>query len=260
MGDKIVGTLPKTARWKSVIDLLDDSPQLTGSLAAAITDAADYRLKQLKSDEAVAYAFWLLTRIASASRGGDFSEELTKLGLNAAAGTSMLAFVSDLSDKVRQRTSAQIAAGDFAEISSQAVRAALLETVALQGHSLFGTRLEDLQGALRSYSAPDRFSLVAERFFAAFFTRTLRSALDRQIAQHIGPGNRISSIAESNEFGEQLDRYTRQSARVTRVFASEWYSLRNWKSGHRISHDEARGFVAHALDKLRGAFTEGRLA
>ena len=120
MGHIRVGRLPKTRRWQEVFDLLDDSPQLTGALAAALTDAADARLRGLATDESLNYAFWLLTRIASAAQSGNFVAQLSRLGLQIDADTSTLALISDVADKVRQRTSADIGSGDFGEIASQA--------------------------------------------------------------------------------------------------------------------------------------------
>ncbi len=39
-------------------------------------------------------------------------------------------------------------------------------------------------------------------------------------------------------------------------FASGWYSKRNWESQGQISPEEARGFVAVALRKLRMEFVQ----
>ena len=69
MGHLRMGRLPKTRRWTQVVDLLDAGSLDTGALAAAVFEAADYRLRQLANDQGLGYSFWLLTRIALAARG-----------------------------------------------------------------------------------------------------------------------------------------------------------------------------------------------
>jgi hypothetical protein len=48
-----------------------------------------------------------------------------------------------------------------------------------------------------------------------------------------------------------LDLYARQSSRIMEDFAAAWYSKRNWQANDRITEEEAQGFVAVALRKLR---------
>src|SRR5687768_17192438 len=114
MGHIRLGRLPKTRRWNEVVDLLAESPALTGAVAAAATRAADRRLSALASDQAVNYAFWLLTRIAWASHSEAFFQELETIGLQADPSGSTLSFISDLSDRVRDRNADQISSGHFA--------------------------------------------------------------------------------------------------------------------------------------------------
>lgn len=258
MGHIRLGTLPKTRRWREVVELLDDSPILTGALVAALTDAADNRLRGLASDESLTYAFWLLTRVAFAAQSGNFVGQLERLGIDAEQSLSTLALITALSDKVRQRTIRNIDSGDFGELASLALRRSLVETVAERGPSLFGSTLEDLQGAFRAYSKPTRFGVVAHLFFADFFARTLRSLLDRQIAAQIGESHSIRNIAEGQQFSAALDLYTRQAARITREFAEGWYSKHNWESRGEISQEDVRGFVGYAVQKLRMELKEGK--
>ena len=258
MGHIRVGRLPKTRRWQEVVELLEDAPQLTGALAATLTDAADARLRSLASDESLNYAFWLLTRIASAAQQGNFVGQLSQIGIQLSEGTSTLSLISDVTDRVRQRTAANVESGDFGELASLALRRALMDTVAEQGRSLFGSTVEDVHAALRSHSTPVRFALVSQRFFADFFARTLRSPLDRDLPNRIGNNRAIRDLAEGQEFSEALDLYTRQAARITQQFAEGWYSKHNWQSQREISPEQSRGFVAYAVQKLRMELKEGK--
>ena len=42
-----------------------------------------------------------------------------------------------------------------------------------------------------------------------------------------------------------------------RQFAEDWYGKHNWQSRGEISQQEARGFVAYALQKLRTQLKSG---
>jgi len=60
-------------------------------------------------------------------------------------------------------------------------------------------------------------------------------------------------VRDAAEFADALDLHARQLARVVEVFAVGWYGKRNWERMGAIGPEDARGFVAHALPKLRGA-------
>src|SRR5690349_20610234 len=100
MGHNRLGRLPKTQRWREVVRLIDDSPTDTSAVARATVRAAEARLRELGRDPALAYCFWLLTRIASASRSPDFPEQLALLGLDPEGTTTVLSFIAQVSDRV----------------------------------------------------------------------------------------------------------------------------------------------------------------
>jgi hypothetical protein len=251
MGHIRVGRLPKTRKWHELIEVLAESPLTYGAVTAVATQAADQRLRQLVEDTAVNDAFWILTRIAWASHGPNFHAELVSLGLRASGDTSTVAFISELSDRIRERNAASVESGHFSELSSLALRRALLETVGEQSRSLFGSNLDDLQIAFRRYSTRTGFGVIAHRFFADLLTRTVRSVVDRELPNVVGDARALRNIGESEEFLTGLDTYSRQASRIMQGFAEGWYSKHNWESKGQITLDESRGFVAYALRKLR---------
>ena len=108
MGHLRMGRLPKTRRWTQVVDLLDAGSLDTGALAAAVLEAADYRLRQLANDQGLGYSFWLLTRIALAARGDTFVGDLSRLGITAGPGLSSLQFIAQVTDRAREEISTGI--------------------------------------------------------------------------------------------------------------------------------------------------------
>ncbi len=250
MGHIRLGRLPKTRRWREVVGLLETTPEDTAGVAAATVVAAEHRLRDLRNDPSLTYCFWLLTRIAWASRGTTFVEDLQRLGIATAPGTSILGFVSAVTQHVRSETAGHTESGHFGELASLALRRALNDTVGQHGRSLFGSSVEDLQQAFRAHSTQHQFGSLARRFFADFLARTLRSTLDRELPRQVGSAA-MPGITDTQDFLQALDVYARQSARIVEDFAGGWYAKNNWESKGEISQDDARGFIEVALRKLR---------
>ena len=251
MGHLRLGRLPKTYKWRAVVDLLNEAPDDPAALAAAVLEAAEQRLRELARDPSLTYCFWLLTRITWAARREVFTTALAELGLRPTADGTALTFISGVSDRVRAELIHYPESGPFGELASLALRRALSETVGQEGRSLFGSSIQDLQYAFRQYSTARHFGVLARRFFGDFFARTLSFFVEKELANNIGAGHGLVSIAEGEEFSRALDVYTRQSAYIMEDFASGWYSKQNWESRGQISPEDAQGFVAVALRKLR---------
>jgi hypothetical protein len=234
-----------------VVEILDQAPLDVPAVAAAVANATEQHLRELPADPSLSYAFWLLARIAWASRSDTFLGDLEGLGLRAEESTSSLAFISRVADSVRERLLTETVSGHVVELSSLALRRALSETVGEQGPSLFDSSLVDLQYAFRAYSTQRQFGALSRRFFGDFFARLIRAAVDRDIQRHVGKGATLQSVDEAGDFQRALDTYARQSARIVEEFAGTWYSKHNWETRGEISLEEARGFVAVALKKLR---------
>jgi hypothetical protein len=83
--------------------------------------------------------------------------------------------------------------------------------------------LDDVQHAVRSYATPSRFGDLARRFFADYISRTLRFFVEKELSNIVGSGLAVKSVDDSTRFTEALDVYSRQSARIIRDFARDWY-------------------------------------
>ena len=186
MGHIRLGRLPKSRPWRAVVALLDEAPRDSAGLAAAIAKAAEQQLGVVGTDRSISYCFWLLTRIALASRSDDFATELARLGLHADSTTSTLAFISQVADQARSELATSTSSGHLTEIASLALRRSLTEAIGAQGPSLFGSSLDDLQHALRAHSTERQFASLSKQFFGDFLARVLRGAADRELSQHIG--------------------------------------------------------------------------
>ncbi len=250
MGHSELGYLPKTQRWRAVADLLG-APRLdAAAVAAATVYAAERRLRELRGDPSLTHCFWLLIRLAEAARGPDFLASVSQLGIPARLDDTALAFVVRVADAARVELNRHPKSGPFGELASLALRRALSETVGTEGRSLFGSSLDDLEGAFRRHSSPVQVGELAHRFFGDFYARTLRFYVERELQNRVG-GGALPTVAAANAFTDSLDLHARQSARIVEGFAAAWYAKRHWEAGGAISREETQAFVAHALTKLR---------
>jgi hypothetical protein len=251
MGHLRLGRLPKTLQWQNVVGLLIYAADDVQAVARATSVAANSRLQQLGSDPVLAECFWLLTRLAAASRETDFVGALARIGVSGPASDSALGFVSQVTHQMRDVVAGSPESGPFGEIASLAFRRALMETVAQHGRSLFGSSVDDIQHALRSHSTADQFGDLAWRFFGDYLARTLKFFVEKELSNSVHAGAQLNTIDDSIRFSEELDVFTRQSARIMEDFAGDWFSKHNWEARGEISSEEAQAFVAVALRKLR---------
>ena len=250
MGHTELGYLPKSARWQVVATLLAQPHLDAPAVAIATANAAQDRLRQLRGDPSLAYCFWLLIRLAEAARSPDFVEAAARLGIAVRSDDAALTIIARAADRARVELNRYPKSGPFGEIASLALRRALTETVGTESRSLFGSSLEDLERAFRRYSSPAQFGTLAKRFFGDFYGRTLRFYVERELQNRIG-NEGLPTITAANTFADALDLHARETARIVEGFAADWYDKHHWEAGGAISRDEAQGFVAHALTKLR---------
>jgi hypothetical protein len=252
MGHIRLGRLPTTRRWRDVLELLEASPEDVSAIASATALAAERRLRELSNDPSLAYCFWILTRIASASRESAFHESLAELGIPSQYDDTALSFIARVSEHVQDQFEGHPASGPFAELASLAMRRAISDTVGHEGRSLFGSSLDDLREAFRRHSSPVRFGALAKSFFSDLVSRTLRFFVEREVSNNIGTGHAMATVQSGAAFVDALDLHARESARIMEKFGQDWYSRHNWETHGRISRDEAQGFVGYAMRKVRG--------
>ena len=250
MGHSELGYMPKSARWRVVMGLLADPSMDAPAVAGATVHAAERRLIALRGDPSITYCFWLLTRLASAARGPEFLDGVRALGVPVTSDDTALSLVARVADTARAELNRYPESGPFGELASLALRRALTETIGTEGRSLFGSSVDDLEGAFRRHSSAVQFGELATRFFGDFFARTLRFYVERELQNQVG-GGALPTIATAGDFAEALDLHARQSARIVEGFAAAWYSKKGWERQGAIGREDAQGFVAHALTKLR---------
>ncbi|MBK8915016.1 MAG: hypothetical protein IPM64_10530 [Phycisphaerales bacterium] len=235
-------------------------------IADATLAASDEGLDRAKGDEGLAFCVFLMTQITRAAREKDFRGALERAGLplppgqpqaggqGEAAGEpafTVFDLVSGFSGAVDEHLRRSRSRTDIGELAQLAANESLTALCAAPSESLWGSTERTVQSALGAFATKKGFSLFAHDFFARLTRRYLEYHLGRELSNHVGPNRRFASAREHNEFLRQLDAHCRVATGVVRKFAGEWYSLHNFQKD--ITLRKARGFAAHAVDKVREA-------
>ena len=202
------------------------------------------------SRSSLGYCVWFLTQLTLASRSKDFKDNLARLGIQVVEHTSASEFMAQTSRIATRHLSGLIPHTALNGIAGLALREALTRTIGIQATTLFGADLADVQRALKSYSTSRQFSVLLHIYFSSFLRRILRFVIDKEIANHLGPGRRFENIQDMADFENALEAFAGQTSRIVDEFSGGWYSKRVWQQG-TISKGDAARFVHVALDKIR---------
>jgi hypothetical protein len=157
MGHQRIGRLPRTFHRKVLLALRSETPD-ADAVASATIRAAQTRLAELKDETAVPYCYWVLVRLTSAAYTGDFVGAAAVFGVRVAPRDSAIGFIARLSTEVADSLRRQPGAGPFADLAVESLRSTLIDTIALQGRSLFGSPTEDFARACRHFATESGFS------------------------------------------------------------------------------------------------------
>lgn len=248
MGHIRLGQLPRTRRWRDVIDLLaaGGSPE---AVASAIAHAADDRLGKIGSDPGLGYLYWLLTRLAWHSRTDEFVAALRADGIELQGEADGLRLLSRVGQFAAREVRRQGQPNAISEIALRAFRETLSRVVEQRANTLFGTTGADVQSALREVSTPKGFSGISRQFFGTFFAGFLEFVASKETSNHVGLTSAFANSEEAAHFETELRAFAHQSARILEEYSGDWYSKHNWLGD--VDKRQAGRFVAYAVKKLR---------
>lgn len=255
MGHKRLGSLPTTKRWQQVVTSLDSGSSVT-RIAAASSAAAEAALSRAVGDPALIHAFWLLTQLPLAARGGDFTERLGKLGLTVGSNPQFFEIIGAFSEAVDGHSRVIGRRSDLGEMAQLAATESLSTIVGRSLPGLFGPTADEVQRAIGRLATNKQFSDLARDFFARLTRRHLEYYLSRELSNHVGPNSRFRSIGEHSTFNAELDQHCREVARIIKEFAGDWYSKANYEGG--VTPVKAAAFVSVALKKIGGELRRRR--
>jgi hypothetical protein len=171
------------------------------------------------------------------------------LGFDAGAEQSVLRLVAGFSSAVDRNVVGRTGRTDLGELARQAAVESLSSLVGVGARSLFDSTASELQVELGRFATRNGFAHLAHDFFARLTQKTLEYYIGRELPNHVGPGNPISSLHRQIEFRGALEKHCREAALIVEQFAGGWYSKSNFK--RTLTPDSAQAFADYALKKMR---------
>jgi len=247
MGHAYIERLPRTKKWKAVVDEIADGGDAE-AVAEAVIEAARAVILPFHKDPVVIETTWHLIRIPLAARD-DFPASYRRLGFAVADDPCLMdiiAATSEATDSAHppgRRT-------DLGEMSQMALSEILAGEFGNAFSNLFGEDPQTVQAALAASATMKRFGRLAVAFFARFVLKILDFFVSRALVEHVGAGRRFRVLREQRAFTTALGRYADEVAAGVDAYAGEWFKKWDYVSEGRIAREQAVKFLSHAAEKL----------
>lgn len=248
MGHERTGTLPKSDRWRDVVDHLSDfsgTDSDVSEVASRVADNVKKRLGEMHRDSGVQAAFQFLVHLTVAARSEDPVDDLNRIGIELPPEPSPLT----ISAALKRWTNEQVSRGDsmeYLEIATSAASDAITEWYSRHPHAqsdFFSGEVSSLE-AWKEAGDGGGFSEVARSYFAKFTERYLKYFLDREASA------KIKDLEVRESFQEKLSKHAYEKSKITQSFAAGWYN--KYASESSPSREEVRNFLNIAFGKLKG--------
>jgi hypothetical protein len=256
VGHVRLGSLPKSRKWQQVVEELRGGDGLT-NVAASAADAAEASLQTASQDPAFLHAFWLLTQVPLAARGGAFKADMHRLGIRISDQPGLMDVTAAISDAVDRYARNQGGRTDLGEMAQMAAVESLVALVGRDLPTLFEPGPDEVRRALGHYASGDRFSALAREFFARLTQRSLDYYLSRELSNHVGASERFMDDTLRSQFDEALGQHCREAARIIEAFAGGWYGKSVYQ-GDGVTLDAVRRFAPIAFKKIRAELRKRR--
>ncbi len=256
MGHIRLGTLPRSRKWREVVDLIATDASVE-EIAEAAADASESDLARASRDPRFQFVSDLLVRLPLLARAPGFEDALADLGIATSELGSVTGLLAGLDRAVDGRSFDLRSSSDAGELA----KAALLESLSVQLHdrlpSLFEPTPQEIRQALASFAVGDAFARLARDFFARLTYRFLDYYLSRELANHTGEDRRFSTDAQRVAFQQALAQHTFEVSRIVEEYAGGWYGKTVWQK-QALDRDAIDKFTAYAFKKMRSEFGRRR--
>jgi hypothetical protein len=251
VGHERVGLLPKTERWR---DLVERIASVAGAsdvadLAGRTTELLRGELRNVQIDRGVQAAFYYLVLLGFAARDPQTTRaELSGYGIEVPESPTPLDFVRALRDWVGKNSDN----GEYGELATRAAGEAIctwFEQNRSGSRSLF-ERDENAFAIWHGVSAGSGFCELARQFFARFTERHLNYYLERE-ASAAAPSLEAREALQRNlkDHIDRISRHAFETAKITQSFAAGWFNKR--RNERRVSGEEIENFLRLAFGKIR---------
>ncbi len=252
MGHVRLGQPPATKKWREIVAYLEAGDVSIPALADAVAEATDKSLMKAAKDPAFIEALWLLIKIPQAAKSKNFAQALKDLGITVPDSPSItdLAVGFDAAIETAQRRNSPNTT-DLSEMAKHAGIAALDSLARESTPSLWKSDREDERTTVATFSAPEKFAELSQRFFTNLVEHNIQYFLDREIPRHVRPGNFVQSVGDMASFDGAVKRHCAETTIIMRAFAKDWLGKNAHNLKKDISRKDVAGFAHVAFKKIR---------
>lgn len=248
MGHIHLATLPRTRKWRAVVDLIGGGA-LPDDVVSASAIAAERDLFRAAEDPLVIEAVRLLLLVPHAARSQDFGAALRQLDLDIRSSPDLLELLTGVGQHLDAMADGLRARNDHGELAARTLVATLSDKIGQGLPGLFATEPEDVRLAARQLSSRGGLSDLVRGWFGDLVSAELSSSLDRVLSDQIGQSATIRNTADRNAFDVALGQYTQEATRIIAEFVPGWFGKRMSESG-TITPDAAKTFTYVCIKKI----------
>ena len=262
MGHIRLGQLPRTRKWRDVVELVAagaDVPQV----ANATIKAADSAFSFVNDDSGYNQAVWLMTQLGLAAGQQKPLEYLRSQGINIPDNTSLPGVAAALTEALDNHVAAN--GGHDSDLGGLAQRA-LVDAVMqrmepkLAQKSLFNLQADDTRQALSEFRKPNEFGKLSREFYSRLTNECMNYFLSQTLATNLGAGQRFPTMNQMAQFEQALSTHCREASAIVEQFSGEWYSKHRYEEQGSISRESVKGFASWALKKMKDELKAGAKA
>ncbi len=240
MGHRKLGKLPRLRGWKSVISLLDCPTASKDDLARRILVQAENEIELTSKQRALSKLFWQLSRLLWSVKNEPLQGALRTAELPTESGQNVFTLAQALAESCKTEEVATRYPA-LNELVGQAVQSSFIRLVTPHVPSLFGTGEQELEQALKQISTKTQFGEIARGVLSEYLSRVLSYVASRHSSEQ----------ADAPDFSSALQRWSWETGALVEKYSADWYSKHNWLTKGQINRQEAEGYTAFALEKLK---------
>lgn len=249
MGHIRLGRLPKTIKWKQVVQSLAYSGSSLSEIVSLTSQASEKVLTSSKYIDGLAHCYWLFTNIAQASRSDNFINELNQIGLNLSeqdSGINILKKVFDYASTGLKNSGSNTV---LDQIAIDSFKSAIHNTIAQESTSLFGCDIDSIQRAFKKYSTSNQVSYLGREYFSQYMYKAFSFTLEKELANVLSSNGRFQNSSDIQEFNSKLKQYCWDVSKIVEDFSGGWYGKHSFE-GDLKNKKKVADFTSYAMTKL----------
>lgn len=250
MGHERIGYLPKSKKWRDIVDEVADFTLRSDSIAQIANQTTKNvidRYINIGADNGVLAAFKFLILLSQSARQYNSSEFLAKHGIQLPNNFNILG----LSKAIREFINTHSESKEYSAFANSA----LIETVSqwirqnqVQQTFQFGSEANSFDN-WRKAADGSGFCELSRMFFSNFTENYLKYFLEREASA------KINTLFDRDAFNKKLDehvdeisKHAFETSKITQSFSAGWF---NKNAINEIpSNEKIKGFVSFCFQKL----------